>query len=183
MVEQRQVCRASVLVVNHLVEQILDGVVRALAAIVDMCSAFGDFGALDRYSVVGSLAHAAEVRRTGRGRGTPTRPTEGPAMTSYLTADQLRAALELRDLTDPDAGPHAMQLLTDDVEQAIARPPDSEVRRVRHSPLVAVAANYDALGYGPADVTRNTRYSRYVSPTVMLRSHTSAMLPPTLAGH
>ncbi|MBB2891430.1 hypothetical protein [Flexivirga oryzae] len=104
-------------------------------------------------------------------------------MTTYLTSAQLRAALQLRDLTDPAAGPHAMQLLTDDIVRAMAERGDSRVRPVRHSPLVSVAANYDSLGYGPTDVTRNERYSRYVSPTVMLRSHTSAMLPPVLAQH
>lgn len=104
-------------------------------------------------------------------------------MTSYLNPVQLRAALELRDLTDPAAGPHGMQLLTDDLVHAIAARQDSAVRRVRHNPLVSVAANYDALGYAAADTTRNERYSRYVSPTVMLRSHTSAMLPPVLACH
>ncbi|RNI24637.1 hypothetical protein [Flexivirga caeni] len=104
-------------------------------------------------------------------------------MTSYLTPDALRIALDLRDLTDPAAGPHAMQSLTDGIVQASAQLRDSQVRQVRHSPLVAVSANYDALGYGIADITRNERYSRYVSPTVMLRSHTSAMLPPLLATH
>lgn len=104
-------------------------------------------------------------------------------MTSYLTPDGLRAALELRDLSAPDQGAHAMQLLADDLVRSVAALRDSAVRPVRHSPLVAVAANYDALGYGVADVTRNERYSRYVSPTVMLRSHTSAMLPSALAQH
>lgn len=104
-------------------------------------------------------------------------------MNSYLTSDQLRAALELRDLTDPDGGPHAVQLLSDQITSAVADLSALAVRTVRHSPLVSVAANYDALGYKAADVTRNVRYSRYVSPTVMLRSHTSAMLPSALARH
>lgn len=104
-------------------------------------------------------------------------------MTSYLSNDGLRAALELRDLTDTDAGPHAMQHLEGEIVRAVAALDDSSVRRVRHSPLVSVAANYDALGYDAADVTRNQRYSRYLSPTVMLRSHTSAMMPIALASH
>jgi phenylalanyl-tRNA synthetase alpha chain len=45
---------------------------------------------------------------------------------------------------------------------------------------VAVEDNYDRLGYPPAAVTREARYSRYVSDTVMLRSHTSAGIPPAL---
>lgn len=104
-------------------------------------------------------------------------------MHTYLNASALRAALDLRDLTDPAAGPHAMQTVTRDITDAVSALHASMTRTVRHSPLVSVAANYDALGYERADVTRNARYSRYVSPTVMLRSHTSAMLPPALAEH
>ncbi len=50
----------------------------------------------------------------------------------------------------------------------------------RHNPLVATADNYDRLGYSADDVTRDSRYSRHVSPTVMLRSHTSAGVPALL---
>ena len=50
----------------------------------------------------------------------------------------------------------------------------------RLSPLVATADNYDRLGYSPDDVTRDSRYSRHVSPTVMLRSHTSSGMPALL---
>ncbi|GAB3498904.1 PheS-related mystery ligase SrmL [Flexivirga lutea] len=104
-------------------------------------------------------------------------------MTSYLSSAELRAALDLRDLTDPDCGPHALQLMSDDIIRAVTALGAGPVRSVRQSPLVSIAGNYDALGYDRSDVTRNERYSRYVSPTVMLRSHTSAMLPPTLASH
>jgi phenylalanyl-tRNA synthetase alpha chain len=45
---------------------------------------------------------------------------------------------------------------------------------------VATADNYDRLGYSADDVTRDSRYSRHVSPTVMLRSHTSAGVPALL---
>ncbi len=53
-------------------------------------------------------------------------------------------------------------------------------RTVRNSPLVSVSDNYDKLGFAPSTVTRDQRYSRYVSPTVMLRSHTSASVPSLL---
>jgi phenylalanyl-tRNA synthetase alpha chain len=45
---------------------------------------------------------------------------------------------------------------------------------------VSVEDNYDRLGYAPADVTRDARYSRYAAETVMLRSHTTAGVPPAL---
>ncbi|WP_280213734.1 hypothetical protein [Nocardia cyriacigeorgica] len=46
-----------------------------------------------------------------------------------------------------------------------------------------VRENYDRLGYAPDDVTRARRYTRYISPTVMLRSHTSAQLPTALEAY
>ncbi|MEB0014726.1 hypothetical protein QN416_24310, partial [Glaciimonas sp. Cout2] len=57
---------------------------------------------------------------------------------------------------------------------------DIPAETIRYSPLVAVADNYDKHGFDPTAVTRDRRYSRYVSPTVMLRSHTSASIPTLL---
>lgn len=98
----------------------------------------------------------------------------------HLTADQLCHALHLRDLTDPAQGGHAMQALLASVVGALHHEWGASVRHVRHSPVVPVRENYDRLGYDPGDVTRALRYTRYISPTVMLRSHTSAELPTAL---
>jgi phenylalanyl-tRNA synthetase alpha chain len=98
----------------------------------------------------------------------------------YLSPAQLRGALDLRDLTDPAAGPHAIQILTDRAVAALARAWPSEVRWCRGSPVVSVADNYDRLGYPPGAVTREARYTRYVSARRMLRSHSTAMVPPAL---
>ncbi|HEX7307245.1 hypothetical protein [Lentzea sp.] len=89
--------------------------------------------------------------------------------------EELVHALNVRDLTDPAQGPHAMQLLIADLTTALSDP-----HEVRHHPLVPVEHNYEHLGY-PADaITREARYTRYVSETCMLRSHTTAMIPPAL---
>lgn len=99
-----------------------------------------------------------------------------------MTADQVRAALSVRDLTDPNHGPHAMQLLLDEIERAVADWAGIPVRRHRGSPVVPTADNYDRLGY-PADaVARDARYSRYLRPDLMLRAHMTAMVPPLLEG-
>lgn len=89
--------------------------------------------------------------------------------------DELVHALNVRDLTDPAQGPHAMQLLIADLEAALDHP-----QEVRHHPLVPVEHNYEHLGYPPDAITRDARYTRYVSETCMLRSHTTAMIPPAL---
>lgn len=101
-------------------------------------------------------------------------------MPSYLSPSELHDALTIRDLSDPDGGPHAMQPLLQGILDALSREWRVPQRIVRHSPLVSVADNYDRLGFKESDVTRDQRYSRYLSPTAMLRSHTSASIPQLL---
>ncbi|NQD88709.1 hypothetical protein HP499_12965 [Paenarthrobacter sp. CM16] len=101
-------------------------------------------------------------------------------MPAYLTPDELHQSLIVRDLSNPDHGPHSMQTLLRDVTAALHHRWNVPEKVIRHSPLVSIADNYDHLGFSPADVTRDQRYSRYVSPTVMLRSHTSASIPALL---
>jgi phenylalanyl-tRNA synthetase alpha chain len=100
-------------------------------------------------------------------------------MPETLTPTQLTRDLAVRDLTDPAAGPHALQLV---VEWAVAAVtgPRTEVRRWPGDRIVTVADNYDNLGYAAADVTRDARYTRYVDADHVLRSHSSALVPAAL---
>lgn len=100
--------------------------------------------------------------------------------TTYLSATDLHRALTMRDLTDPLQGPHALQVLLSTVVSALTAAWGCTTKIVRNPPVVAVRDNYDRLGFDAADVTREARYSRYLSPTTMLRSHTSADIPRTL---
>jgi phenylalanyl-tRNA synthetase alpha chain len=97
-----------------------------------------------------------------------------------LSPAQLRAALDVRDLSDPATGPHAIQILTGRIAAALARTWSCEVRWGRGPRIVPVADNYDRLGYAPGAITREARYTRYVSASRMLRSHSTAMVPPAL---
>ncbi len=101
-------------------------------------------------------------------------------MPSYLSTENLNAALQLRDLTDPAHGKHAMQQLLGNVVDALTQSWSIPARWVRTSPMVAVEDNYDRLGFDPGAITREARYTRYVNPGVMLRSHTTATLPRLL---
>jgi phenylalanyl-tRNA synthetase alpha chain len=96
---------------------------------------------------------------------------------AHLPVDAIRRLLAHRDLTDPAAGPHAVQQVVDAVERALADHTGTPVHRHRMNPVVPVVDNYDRLGY-PADATaRDTRYTRYLNDDVMLRAHTSAAMP------
>lgn len=97
-----------------------------------------------------------------------------------MTPDQLRAALRVRDLTDPSAGEHAIQHVVDAIERALVDAWRVPVRRDPGPRIVAVADNYDRLRYRPDAVTRDRRYTRYVDGERMLRSHTTARVPALL---
>ncbi|MDX6280956.1 MAG: phenylalanyl-tRNA synthetase alpha chain [Kribbellaceae bacterium] len=100
---------------------------------------------------------------------------------AVLTAEELNDNLALRDLADPAQGPHAIQLVVDQVRAALGQAwPYTEIWTRRDHPVVTLADNYDNLGYAAGAVTREERYTRYASPTQVLRSHTSAMIPPAL---
>jgi phenylalanyl-tRNA synthetase alpha chain len=102
---------------------------------------------------------------------------------ALLSSAQLESDLAIADLSDPADGPHATQQL---VHLAVAALrgrwglTSGQVRWCRGPRVVPIADNYDRLGYDPADVTRAARYTRYVDRHRMLRSHSTAMVPPAL---
>jgi phenylalanyl-tRNA synthetase alpha chain len=99
---------------------------------------------------------------------------------SCLSTEQLQRDLAVRDLTDPEQGPHAIQILLDRAVAALAGAWACEVRWCRGPRIVPVADNYDHLGYAAGAITREARYTRYVDTDHLLRSHSSAMVPPAL---
>ena len=101
-------------------------------------------------------------------------------MPTHLTPEQLARDLALRDLTDADAGAHAIQLLVDLAVDALAATWRCDVRRTPGARVVPVADNYDNLNFTADAASRDARYTRYVDGAHMLRSHASAMVPPAL---
>jgi phenylalanyl-tRNA synthetase alpha chain len=101
-------------------------------------------------------------------------------MPAYLTPAQLARDLAVTDLSDPADGPHAIQLLIEAAVAALTAAWGGEVRWRRGPRVVSITDNYDNLGYPAAGVTRDARYTRYVDDERMLRSHSSAMVPPAL---
>jgi phenylalanyl-tRNA synthetase alpha chain len=97
-----------------------------------------------------------------------------------LDTAHLCAALSLRDLSDPTQGPHAMQRVLADVVGALAAAWGCEVRTHRALPVVSARDNYDRLYYPPDGAARDARHTRWIGPGVLLRTQTSAMIPPAL---
>src|SRR5262249_35866524 len=101
-------------------------------------------------------------------------------MKTILSAEEIRHARSIRDLTDPSQGPHAMQLLLHRIVAALKTGWACAVVVHRGDPVVSIADNYDRLHYPEGGAARDARYSRYVSDDTLLRTHTSAMIPPLL---
>ena len=99
-------------------------------------------------------------------------------MLHVLSPADLASDLAVPDLTADPA--HAVAQLVDVLTAALCARWGSELRVVRSHPIVSTDDNYDRLGFPPDAVTRDARYSRYVSETCLLRTHTSALVPPAL---
>jgi phenylalanyl-tRNA synthetase alpha chain len=103
-------------------------------------------------------------------------------MPAYLSSAQLAHDLSIPDLSDPADGPHAIQQLVTLAAEQLASSWRCDVRWCRGPRAVTIADNYDSLGYEPAAVTRESRYTRYAGEQLMLRSHATAMVPAALRG-
>ncbi|MGH7504630.1 MAG: hypothetical protein ACRELX_03225 [Longimicrobiales bacterium] len=97
-----------------------------------------------------------------------------------ISAAELARARVLRDLTEPAGGPHALQQLIESIAAALASAWSCDVLVHRADPVVSVHDNYDALHYPSDGASREARYSRYVTADRLLRTHTSAVIPPLL---
>jgi phenylalanyl-tRNA synthetase alpha chain len=93
-----------------------------------------------------------------------------PPSPSVLSAEEVRRALSIRDLTDPAGGPHALQQLIDAATAALTADWGATARPCRRSPIVSMADNYDRLHYPPDGAARDARYTRYVCETALLRT-------------
>ena len=97
-----------------------------------------------------------------------------------LSEEQLARALAVRDLTDPACGAHAMQLVVQQLLHALSQAWGCPAVVHRANPIISVTQNYERLRV-PAEATaRDARYTRYVDPTTVLRTSTTAMIPPLL---
>ncbi len=95
----------------------------------------------------------------------------------HLTDEQLKKDLELRDLSDSSQGEHAMQLIMNEVIEALQKYWKCPVTIYRESPIVTVEDNYDKLGIDKESVLRSEVYTRYVDDNHVLRTMASTMVP------
>lgn len=95
----------------------------------------------------------------------------------HLTEEQLKRDLEIRDLSNPEQGPHCMQQLMGEVIDALTKYWNCPVTIYRESPIVSIEDNYDKLGIDKGSVLRSEVYTRYVDDNHVLRTMASTMVP------
>jgi phenylalanyl-tRNA synthetase alpha chain len=103
-----------------------------------------------------------------------------PIDAAPITPAQLADLLAIRDLTDPNLGRHAIQLVVDQLSRCLRQAWSIPVRIEPGPREVTIRDNYDRLRYSAAAITRDKRYSRYLGGGRMLRSHTTARIPRLL---
>ena len=94
-----------------------------------------------------------------------------------LTKEALIKALNIRDLSKPEEGHHAIQILVDNILSVLEGAWNCELHLYRESPIVSIADNYDRLRYPDDGPARDAKYTRYVCDTALLRTSTSAIIP------
>jgi len=95
-----------------------------------------------------------------------------------MSQERLLASLAISDLTDPKNGIHAVNIVAGNVCRALEKAYLGViVEEVRSEPQVSVKENFDDLLFPEDNAGRSSRYTRYVTEDIILRTHTSAVIP------
>ena len=97
----------------------------------------------------------------------------------YLTTEEIDNILQLKDLTDPKNGTHAINLILNNINKNIQLS-GSNVEIIRNSPIVDVKDNYDRLYYPLDDITKSSVYTRWIDNNRILRTQTTSGIPNLL---
>lgn len=92
--------------------------------------------------------------------------------------EKIKQALAVKDLSDPKNGTHAINLVVEKIQKYLTSKagwPNPEIKR--HSPVSSLVNEFDRLYFPKDSPSRSSVYTRYISETEVLRTHTSSMIP------
>ncbi len=98
-------------------------------------------------------------------------------MIRKLEALKLIECLEEKDLTNPSNGNHSIYLVMKKIIETLKDNLKCNVQIHRRSQVVTLSDNYDDLGYPNDGAARDSRYTKYISDNLILRTQTSSMIP------
>lgn len=98
----------------------------------------------------------------------------------YLTNEELYKSLQIEDLSLNKE--HAIHLILEDITQNI-NIKYGKTSIIRETPIVNVKDNYDKLYYPSEDITKSSRYTRWIDKTTILRTQVTSAIPNILRNH
>ncbi|BAT52043.1 phenylalanyl-tRNA synthetase alpha chain [Nostoc sp. NIES-3756] len=84
-------------------------------------------------------------------------------------------------MTNPANGIHAVNLVVYKIAEVLQASGYPEPTIWRSSPITTVANNYDRLYFPKDSLSRSAKYTRYLSDSTLLRTHTSVIMPELLS--
>ena len=99
-----------------------------------------------------------------------------------ISQAELKSILKIEDLSvQTKENNHAIKLILEDLLTALSKlQKNLDIEVVKLSPIVKLADNFDRLRFSKDNPGRSSTYTKYLDRETVLRTHTSAMIPPTL---
>jgi phenylalanyl-tRNA synthetase alpha chain len=89
--------------------------------------------------------------------------------------------LEIADLTNGLHGKHCIHLVMQKIIKTLTSTLNCHAQIHRNSPIVSLSDNYNYLNYPQDGAARDSRYTKYVTDSLILRTQTSSMIPAILS--
>lgn len=102
-------------------------------------------------------------------------------MKNVIDMTKLVESLELEDLTNSINGKHCIYLTMQKIINILSVKMNCHPHIHRNSPIVSVDDNYNYLNYPLDGAARDSRYTKYISDKLILRTQTSSMIPTILS--
>ena len=96
-------------------------------------------------------------------------------MKKYLTKIETEKLLSIVDLSNDKNGTHSINLILNEIKSNLSKL-GIPINMISDSPITTSEKNYDMLYYPKNDITRNSVYTKWISETNMLRTHTTSMV-------
>lgn len=99
-----------------------------------------------------------------------------------MSPEKVKQALAIKDLTDSKNGVHAINLVIGRIRKSLSKKEEWHVPEIRRSdsPISSVTNDFDRLYFPPDSPARSPVYTRYITDEMILRTHTTAMIPDLL---
>lgn len=97
-----------------------------------------------------------------------------------LSNEKIIEMLSVKDLTNSLNGVHSIQLIMNKILKKLKNEMNLDIQIHRNSSIVSLEDNYNYLLYPKDGAARDSKYTKYISDNLILRTQTSSMIPSIL---